>query len=358
MCNFSDIEDHEIVILAALRGSAGFLCAVINAVLLAAISIGSDKSCPIQRVLVYVTFSSLLALLASTFQAESAGCSTSWHRPLCETVGFLTQFTSWILLLVSLWLSLVVALRHWCPNDRVILTARRDAVVWGVVTSLSFLLSAVPLVTRGYGMNRAWCWIQRTHLVEQWVLWYGWLAVVVVTNLLVLVTALSCSERRLGMYYESSRGINNTRRLVTQEAGKRIKILTACIAIYLLAIAVSVALNHVRQINEKFGFLVASAIFEPLGVVAVPVIFATSLHDIKPCVLAVTKATEHKKPHPLPPSPSLGESESSINSGCVVTQDPKKKGPSSKKLYRDFSEEITSSLLLTTSQSSANSDLS
>ncbi len=344
MCNSSSIEDGEIVILAALRGSSGFLCAIITSVLLAAISIGSDKSSVTQRLLVYLTFSSLLALLASTLQAESAGCSTPWHLPFCETVGFLGQFTSWVLLLVSLWLSAVVALHHWCPNDRVVLTSKRDAIVWGVVVSVSFLFAAIPLATRGYGMNRAWCWIQYSHVVEQWVLWYGWMAVAVIASLLMLVMALSCSERRLTMYYESSRGINNTKHMMSRAAGMRIKILTACISLYLLAMALSVALSHIPQVSNTFAFLIASAILEPLGVIAVPVMFATSLHDLKPRL-----STSIGKPAPVS-LPSQDNSESSTN----LNSDTKK----GSKNYKGFSDEITSSLLMTESLNSENSDKS
>lgn len=348
MCNSSNLSDGELVLLASLRGSAGFLCAIITAVFLAAIAISSDKSRPTQRLLTYLTFASLLALLASTMQAESAGCSTPWHHIFCEVVGFVSQFSSWILLLVALWLSAVVSFCHWCPNNRVVLTAKRDAIVWGIVASLSFLFSAIPLATRGYGLKGAWCWIQGSRVVEQWVLWYGWMVGGVVTSVIMLVMALGCSERRLSMYYESSRGINNTKHQVSRAVANRIKILTACIALYLLVIALSLALAHIPQVRDTAGFLVATAILEPLGVIAIPVIFASSLYDLKPRLPAILRNKSH--PIPAPPLDSGSESD-------CAKEVSKNKGLSGKKKYKDYSEEITSSLLMTSSVNSGNSDM-
>lgn len=278
MCNSTDSEESDLVVLSALRASSAFLCAVINALVLASNCIRLDKSRPLHRLLIYTSLSSLLLLLANIAQAVSAFCFGPWFAPTCTFVGFANQFTSCLFLLATLWLVTVQILRYWCPNNRTVLTVRKEAAIWAGLVLLCALTATIPLGTEGYGINQAWCWLKGSRIAEQWFLWYGWAIALPGVTTAILAVALHHSEKRLEMYYESSRGINSTMQRRNTAAVKKMKAFLACKAVYWILVTIAITLYQVPQVRRAVPFLVTMAILEPFSIVIVPVVF-TVLHD-------------------------------------------------------------------------------
>ena len=127
MCNSSSIGDN-IVILAALRGGTAFLYVIINTVLLMVIWFRLEKNTPIHRLLIYLTTSSLLALITNIFQVESMGCLSFWHEPVCKSVSFLNHFTAWILMLIVFWIASVLAIHYWCSGCKGVFNFKTDII--------------------------------------------------------------------------------------------------------------------------------------------------------------------------------------------------------------------------------------
>lgn len=365
MCNFTEVEEADIVLLAALRGGAALLCAVVNFLLLTTITVRLNKTSPLHRLLVYLAISSLVMLGANILQVESVFCHSPWYLPACEFAAFMNHFTGWMLMLVCLWLAVVLALHYWCPNDRIVLTPRKDVVVWCGIVLFSMLVASVPLVTRGYGMNQAWCWLKSAHIAEQWALWYSWVVATPGLVMLILVTAVWQSGKRQERYYESSRGINNTKQQRSKEAVKKMKTIVVCIGVYWAIITLAIVLRQIPQIKRTLTFLVAVAILEPLSIVAIPVVFITHLYDYRRPVASQTahSVVPHLPQHQQQRRTSETLTSASINhSSCNGDESEKtsksKQRELGKKGYKGqhYKEELTSSLLLTETLSSEYSD--
>lgn len=335
----TELEASDLVILSALRGATAFLCAVINILLLASVSIRLDKSLFLHRLLVYLSVSSLLALLANIPQAVSAFCYAPWHRLTCVFVGFVNHFTACLFLLVSVWLTSVLSLRYWCPNHRAFLTVGRDVAVWFGVILLSVLVAVIPVGTEGYGLNQAWCWLQEAKLVEQWLLWHSWVIIIPGATLAITITALCKSDKRLRQYYESSRGINSTNQQRNKAALKKIKILVSYIAVYWGLVILAITFYQIPQVKRTMAFLVTMAILEPLGIVAVPVVFVVHLQETRrPSAQRVQGASfQHCD----------GERSSSFQNGGGERGKKAKASRNRDLLCTDRQEELRESLLLT-----------
>lgn len=337
------VEASELVIPSALRAATAFLCAVINTLLLASVCIRLDRTHLLHRLLIYISVSSLLALLANIPQAVSAFCYAPWHPPTCVFVGFANQFTAWLLLLVCVWLMGVLSLRYWCPNHRAVLNARRDVVVWFGVILLSILAAVIPVGTAGYGLNQAWCWLQEARHIEQWLLWYSWIIVIPGATLAITTTALCKSEKRLRQYYESSRGINSTNQQSNKAAIKKIKRLTFYLTVYWGLVILVIIFYQIPQVKRTMAFLVTMAILEPLGIVVVPVVFVVNLQETRrPSAERVQGASfQHCD----------GENSISINSsfqsGGKGGRGKAKASRNQDALFTDRQEELRESLLLT-----------
>lgn len=360
MCNLTEVNEADIVLLAALRGGAALLCAVVNFLLLTTIALRLNKtSRTLHRLLVYLATSSLVMLGANLLQVGSVFCHAPWYLPACECAAFMNHFTGWVLMLVCLWLAVILALHYWCPNDRTVLTPRKDVVVWCGILLISMLAASIPLVTGGYGMNQAWCWLKSARIAEQWALWYLWVIVTPGAVMLILVTAVWQSEKRQDQYYESSRGINNTKQQRSKEAVKKMKMIVVCIGVYWSVVTLAIALRQIPQIKSTLSFLVAVAILEPLSIVAIPVVFITHLYAYRrpPAALQTAQSAVPR----LPPHQQRRESEAStsasINHSCDGEQSEEtSKSKPGKYKGQHYREELTSSLLLTETMSSEYSD--
>ena len=349
MSNDTSISESDVIILGALRGGAAALCALVNAFMLAAILFHSDRTSPLHRLLIYVCFTSLLVLIANALQAESVGCSAPWHAPLCEFVGFANQFTACAMLLVSLWLISLVTLQYWYPNNRVILTPKLDVLMWGAIITLGLASASVPLLTDSYGMEWAWCWIRNK--AEQLALWYGWVVTSMACSLLLLTTALCYSERRMAMYYESSRGINSCRQEGNRETARRTKALLCWMGLYTVIVSAAIALKQVPLLEKELLFLVVVGVLEPLSVITVPAIFLTHLYESRSRTKIVGRLT---LPPPPPPPCPVPSSAPLVDSEAVSGIYQRESLPQFKRSVgwiqereEDSSEELSSSLLLT-----------
>ena len=360
MCNFTEVTEADIVLLAALRGGAALLCAVVNFLLLTTITIRLNKTSPLHRLLVYLAASSLLALWANILQVGSVFCDYPWYFPACEFAAFMNHFTGWILMLVCLWLAIVLALQCWCPNNRIVLpvlTPRKDVVIWCGILLLSMLVASVPLVTHGYGMNQAWCWLKSTSIAEQWLLWYLWVVGTPGVVMVILVIAVRQSGKRRDTYYESSRGINSTKEQKSKEAAKKMKTVIICIGVYWVTITLAIALRQIPQIKSTLPFLIAVAILEPLSIVAIPVVFIIHFYEYRrPAALQTAHSAVPHPPHQRRESET--STLTSINHSCNGDEPEKTSKPNQretgKKEYKGhhYREELTSSLLLTETLSS------
>lgn len=352
MCNTSSLELNDVTILAALRGASGMLCAVVNAVLLMSISFRSDRTKSIHRLLIYITFSSLLALIVDILQLESIGCEYSWHRSVCETIGFFQQFTVWVLMLNVLWLISLIVFHYWCPNYRSFLTPQKDVLIWVGIIIVSLIPSLFPVGTDAYGMNKAWCWIKSTRIAEQWVLWYGWLFSIAVAMVVLLSLALWYSETRIQLYYESSRGINDSKQQMCKGEAKKIKTLILFITAYLVVAGTVVIIYQITAINSSLPLMVIVGVTEPMAILTVPLVFVTQLHSAKKNSKQARKEKKCISPR------QKGEKERSVGSinGSFCTSSYRKKGNNIGNLGSgeegDFSGDVTGSLLITDAEKS------
>ena len=351
MCNISSLELNDVTILAALRGASGMLCAVINAVLLMSISIRSDRTKSVHRLLIYISLASLLALVVDIIQVESIGCDYNWHRHVCVAIGFFQQLTVWVLMLNVLWLIILICFHYWCPNYRSYLTPQKDVVIWVGIVVVSLIPSVVPIGTDAYGMNSAWCWIKSSRIAEQWVLWYSWMFACALAMVVLLSIALWYSERHILLYYESSRGINDSKQQMCKGEAKKIKTLILGITAYLIIAGMMVIAHHITTINTTLPFLVVIGIMEPMSILAVPMVFVTQLHSPKKNSNNTKREEKSKFPH------RRGEKERSargINTS-YSTSSCHKKGNIIRNQDSgedDFSGCVTESLLITDAERS------
>lgn len=358
MCNSSSISEEDLLILGSLRGGAATLCALLNLVLLTVLLLHSDHTSPLHRLLSYLSLSSLLLLVANALQTVSVGgCSAHWHTPVCEFVGFANQFASCMLLMVSLWVILLLAVQYWCPNNRVILTPKLDLLAWGAVVTASLLSAAVPLGTDGYGVDLAWCWIKGSRRVEQVGLWYGWVVGSMTLALALLTGALCYSERRTTLYYEYSRGINSCQKKVSKETARRTKALLCWMALYTVVVSAVIVARQVPHVQKERTFLVVLGVLEPISVLAVPVIFITHLYDHRQRL----KVAERPQGLAQPPCPAQSRSEAPRRARYQQREDLSRPLNSQETMAwvegsEDTGEEVTSSLLLTQTLRSDYSD--
>lgn len=147
----------------------------------------------IERLVLYLLILSLLYSFAGVFQWVAIFYDSKDANALrgCKAVGFLTQYSSCVVLIFLFALSFllfgsIVLQKDWTSSKWEILT---------VLTSLFVpaLLSWIPFIHDHYGLSGAWCWISAHNatcslstvgLVEQIVLWY-------VPQTLLMLTASS-----------------------------------------------------------------------------------------------------------------------------------------------------------------------
>ena len=286
--------DEEAVLVSTLGGVATLVCIVINILLLASVSIRSNKSHPLPRLLTCLCAVSLLALVANIAQVVVgvASCRASWYPPTCVSIAFLNQLASWPLLLLSLWLAVALALKYRRPDHahHYAVTLRKEAAVWIAVVLLSVAMAAIPLGTGAYGRDRAWCWLKWERGAERWALWHAWAALVAPGAAAVAMVMTTCrrraAARRGEVYYESSRSgndsnSNNNSNNSGANVTKQLETLVVCAVLYWVVVAAVTTLDQFQRVRSKLAFLVGLSLLRPLGVLALPLAFAVHLHGFR-----------------------------------------------------------------------------
>ena len=191
-CNNEGLAENVREQILSARGATGsvsvFLC-IISLVLLIAFRIrGYVRELLItDRLQIYfVSFSMarsvVLVLMLSADQ---------W----CLTVGFLNQWTAWMVLLsMQMILLHILVDTHFPFSDRANCYQRLTEVFYVVFPILSPLLySWIPFIHDAYGQSGVWCWIRKEDqhcndffegFIEQYALWYAPLFLIETVDLL------------------------------------------------------------------------------------------------------------------------------------------------------------------------------
>lgn len=116
-----------------------------------------------------------LELLALHYNSGS-----TYSRRVCEAVGFLTQYSTWVKLMFTVCLTFhLFCLAVFFKNYQ------KLEVAYVLLSVLFPLLHAwIPFLHKSFGMSGAWCWIRgweddcatkkyEVGLIEQFALWYG-----------------------------------------------------------------------------------------------------------------------------------------------------------------------------------------
>ena len=135
----------------------------------------SKKGLPSHRLVFYITISAIIramVTLLQTIAAKDEGHQRHW----CMAVGFLNQYSAWIVLLFSLMATVHVLL---FSLDKSYPKLEFCYFLAPFIVPLTF--SWIPFIHDTYGLAGAWCWIRKEDkdcteylvgLIEQYILWY------------------------------------------------------------------------------------------------------------------------------------------------------------------------------------------
>ena len=240
------LEDYQVNLLCGVRGGCAAVCAIIYTVLLGVTCWCMNRRFFEHRLLVYLILVSLLNLLANISQFVVLGRNSLDHNifnGLCTTVATLTQFTAWLQILVAAWILIYFWFSYGQPSydyydpHRALRRCKREILpLCGTVVWAAFI-AIVPAITEKYGMIYGWCWIQNqcnddpVGIAEQWILYYGWLIILLVCAPVVLIIGV-CRSRQIA---RMSEGIAvQTAEIYRRKARASAIVLTAYILVYLL----------------------------------------------------------------------------------------------------------------------------
>lgn len=268
--------------LAAIRSGASLLCVVIISVLIGVVFCRIEWTTPVHRLLLYIKFASLLKLLAYAAQLVSVWSDSDHYTAACIGVGFTVQLTSWIVMLITLWLTVYLVFRYWWPH-RETLTFPREIATWICIMIFSALVAAIPIIGDNYSTeSHPWCWISNDSLegiLEQWLLNYLWQILLSITVIVLFVlTTCYTSRRRSQLSATPSRLAQQ----FNTEA-KEIRYLIYWITGYLVLSVMTILIRLVNQATNRSHPFWLSAIFAvlvPIGVLVLPIAFLVHLHRI------------------------------------------------------------------------------
>ena len=123
------------------------------------------------------------------------------NEKLCVALGFLVEYSAWVMLLFMCWITLHLFLlgvfrqnlKSWKYEMIGVVVAHTCPILFSVVPFVDFKNGTM------YGLAGAWCWIRITDdncnpytegTVEQFVLWYGPLMLLVMVNFLAMVVMM------------------------------------------------------------------------------------------------------------------------------------------------------------------------
>ena len=146
-----------------------------------------------ERLVLYLLLSGLFLASVLALQITGVAFDFSQHHSLCQGMGFMIQYSAWILLLLTTFIvfhlaSLVFFYKTFNKSEPFL-------VIFSVIFPLFF--SWVPFIHDMYGLSGAWCWIRSYHhndchfysegLIEQYVLWYVPFFLLLIVNAAVTI---------------------------------------------------------------------------------------------------------------------------------------------------------------------------
>lgn len=296
--NCSNISVDHVHQLALVRGAVGILCFLLClATFLSELVYISCKknSTTLQRLFVYLTFSSLLYSAALSLHTEHYfSYDQQVQCYVCKAVGFFDQYTGSVQLLLTL--GIAVKLFHKvfsvCPQ-------RQKEFSKGCFSRHHFLLEALFVVIcfvlpcavvwfpftidgpGGYGVEGAWCWIQvlesdctinNKGFLEQMLLWY-------VPYAAVSSLSLFCIAAIIGfLIYICLRHYNKNRKKV-MVAIMDMLLLMPFLVVFCFVCLVEISIVVLLRIQALEGRLnnyvmwMFYAVVTPIGGVIIPIAF-------------------------------------------------------------------------------------
>ena len=135
----------------------------------------SKEGLPSHRLVFYITISAIIRAMVTLLQTTAAK-DEGHHKHWCMAVGFLNQYSAWIVLLFSLMATIRVLL---FSLDKTYPKLEFCYILVPFIVPLTF--SWIPFIHDTYGLAGAWCWIRKEDkhctkylagLIEQYFLWY------------------------------------------------------------------------------------------------------------------------------------------------------------------------------------------
>ena len=182
MCNSSLPGNvrKELVAILSSGGFAGVLSCGSALILLVFFRMYRTFS---ERLVLYLLLSGLFlasVLALQNLQITWVAFDFSQHHSLCQSMGFILQYSFWILLLLTTFI--VLHLASLVFFYKTFNNSEPFLVLFSVIFPLFF--SWVPFIHDTYGLSGAWCWIRVYHhddchlhsegLIEQYAMWYAW----------------------------------------------------------------------------------------------------------------------------------------------------------------------------------------
>ena len=207
-----------------------------------------------------------LELLALHYESKSV-----YFRRVCEAVGFMTQYSTWVKLMFTACLTfhlfcLAVFFKNFIKLE----------VMYVLISVFSPLLHVwIPFIKHSFGMSGAWCWIRgwkddcarekyTLGLIEQFALWYGPFFLVALVDALAIVTmvitlAIRASKERRRSSVSDMEPLLNQTRDQKKEALKQLLPLLIYPLLFLMLILFAL-------VDRMYGALAKSASY-PLAII-------------------------------------------------------------------------------------------
>ena len=272
LCNstFSKEQIDQILIALSTTGMASMVtCFIaISMVVLLRLYKKFAYRLALYQVLAALFFSLTLSLelLALHYQSKSM-----YFRRVCEAVGFLTQYSTWVKLMFTACLTfhlfcLAVFFKNFVKLE----------VVYVLISVFSPLLHVwIPFIKHSFGMSGAWCWIRgwkddcarekyTLGLIEQFALWYGPFFLVALVDALAIVVmvvmlAIRASKEKRCSSVSDMEPLLNQARDQKKEALKQLLPLLIYPLLFLMLILFAL-------VDRMYGALAKSASY-PLAII-------------------------------------------------------------------------------------------
>ena len=165
--NGTDFTSIQFWYIDLARGISGALSLLVCSLILFLILLHKAYASLLQRFLLYLTLGTCVAEATFTMQIEHL-VKYAGQREFCQTLAFLDQFGSTIVVIFSLEITILLVFRvyeslqrqclaydSWSKFCRVSL----EVTVVCLAILISLATSVVPLIQGTYGLNAGWCWI-------------------------------------------------------------------------------------------------------------------------------------------------------------------------------------------------------